>query len=223
MYVKLIGFACCELLMGTCAQAAVLFSTTDPARFAAAVAASGRPTFTTNFSGLDERSFADSPSFLAGTEGEARFLEGSSYQTIPSLIAQTSPASFPGATSLEIMSLSGARNYRRGLTAIGLSFGLTGLGGWAPIAGFARIEGDRGRFGDYVDFGSAFTFYGVITDQPFTFLSVHFQIWDRASSSLAFPTLDSLTVAVAPVPAALPLLATALGGLGLRARRRARA
>lgn len=48
------------------------------------------------------------------------------------------------------------------------------------------------------------------------------RLFDHDASAVACTTLDSLATVATPLPAALPLLAAGLGGLGLAARRRRR-
>jgi hypothetical protein len=66
-----------------------------------------------------------------------------------------------------------------------------------------------------------------VSNQPYHLLSLSgtyflrvFGILDPSATEFALSTTISTTVAATPIPAALPLFLTALGGLGLAARRR---
>ncbi len=66
-----------------------------------------------------------------------------------------------------------------------------------------------------------------VTHQPYHLLSLQgtyflrvFGIVDPSATEFALSTTISTTLAATPIPAALPLFLTALGGLGFAARRR---
>lgn len=117
-------------------------------------------------------------------------------------------------------------NKLRGVHGLGLSLGVTDFSSLAPRAGlvYLIVEFAEGPYPSlaFETQAGASSFIGMTFDTAPTAIRVY-PYTDRRFGGPAFSMIDGVTAAVTPVPTALPLLAAALGGLGLLGSRRARA
>jgi hypothetical protein len=181
---------------------------TDRAAFEAAVAARGYRQFNETFDGLVERVVASEIRFLEGTGGEFELTLPTSgpsgyFEISDGRIDHT--ASVSSVLGRFTIVPKSTRVY-----GVGAELANTSLRSLEPVAGPVSIAGRNAFL--RVEAPAAFTFVGLLSDQDLGRITL-------SVDSRLFAALDRVTLAT-PIPAALPLLATALGGLAIVWRRR---